>query len=310
MSAPRLSLPEEISIREVGPRDGLQSEAPIHPHDRACLVERLASAGCRHIEVASFVSEKAVPAMAGAGRLMEVIAESPTRKQFAATVLVPNLRGAEAAIAAGADELSVTIAASPVYNERNVRRTIGESLEELSQVITRATEAAVPVDAVISCAFGSPYENEIRPDEVARIASELVGAGAQSVTLADTTGVGTPLSVAEVIGVVRQEIPGVSIGMHLHETRGTAMLNAYVAMSEGISRFDTSVGGLGGSPFAQGSGGNLATEDFVDLLDRLGIVTGIALASLLASADLMRELVGHELKSKVHAGYSSARLAQ
>ncbi len=301
-----LSLPTAVQIREVGPRDGLQSEVPIDPGLRGDLASALIGAGCHRIEAASFVSERAVPAMAGAAAVIERIGTLANRSELTVTALVPNLRGAEYALAApgGVDELTVTVAASAVYNERNVRRTIEESVTEIGLVAAAAhADRRTPVDAVISCAFGSPYEGDIPPSDIAALAARLLDAGVDALTLADTTGMATPRVVAEVLEATRSLAPRVDPGLHLHDTRGTGLVNAYAAMQLGVTRFDTAIGGLGGSPFAHGAGGNLATEDFVALLDDLGIETGIDVAMLLGAAALASELLGRELPSKVsHAG--------
>lgn len=303
-------LPTSVEIREVGPRDGLQAEAPVEPARRAELVRRLVEAGCSRVEVASFVSERAVPAMAGANDVVAAARELRDRQRFTMTALVPNLRGAEAALDAGVDELTVTVAASPTYNERNVRRTIDESVAEISRVVEAARRAEIPVDAVISCAFGSPYEQEISPAEVAALSGRLVELGAAAITLADTTGLATPQTVETVLEAHAERVATLTPGVHFHETRGTAMVNAYTALRLGVTRFDTSVGGLGGSPFAHGAGGNLATEDFVCLLDGLGIRTGIDLDGLCGAAEFAREIVGHDLASKVRVGTASAILME
>ncbi len=299
------SLPDQVRIREVGPRDGLQAERPVSASKRADLVVSLARAGCSRIEAASFVSEKAVPAMAGGREVIKrakeafAAGEAPTARL---TGLVPNLRGALAALEAAPDELSVTVAASPTYNEKNVRRSIDDSAGEIAQICRAAATAEIPVDAVISCAFGSPYEGEqITPDFVAELSSRVVGQGCVTVTLADTTGMATPQVLESTAGAVSAALPGIDLGLHLHETRGTALLNAYVALGLGISRFDTAVGGLGGSPFAKGAGGNLSTEDFVSFLSSLHIATGIDLAALLPVAESLVDLVGHDIKSKVRS---------
>jgi hydroxymethylglutaryl-CoA lyase len=237
--------------------------------------------------------------MAGA---REVIERLPRTSESVITALVPNLRGAEAALATGGvDELTVTVAASAVYNERNVHRTIEESVDEIRRIADAATAQLVPVDAVISCAFGSPYEGGIPAADVAALARRLVDAGSSAVTLADTTGVATPKTIEAVLREIAQVLPGLSPGLHLHETRGTALANAYASLALGVTRFDTSVGGLGGSPFADGAGGNLATEDFVAWLDSLSVHTGIDLDTLLIAARMTAELVGRELPSKVRA---------
>lgn len=296
-------LPTAVTIREVGPRDGLQGERPIPPEDRAALVVALAQAGCRRIEAASFVSERAVPAMGGAAEVITRARESIVAIgcEIVLTALVPNLRGAETALAAGIDEITVTVAASPTYNQKNVRRTIEESAEEIRRVAEEARASSVPVDAVISCAFGSPYEAVIAAVDVATLAHRLVEYGASEITLADTTGVADPRRIADVLEALSERLPQLTPGLHLHETRGTALVNAYAALGLGICRFDTSVGGLGGSPFADGAGGNLATEDFVSFLDGLGVATGIDLTRLLVAGELTADLVGRELASRVRS---------
>ncbi|HLI44549.1 MAG TPA: hydroxymethylglutaryl-CoA lyase [Acidimicrobiales bacterium] len=305
------ALPAAVDIREVGPRDGLQAEAPVAPHDRAALAVALMRAGARRIEAASFVSPKAVPSMAGAAEVVAQLREALDEEvRPVVTALVPNVRGAADALEAGVDELTVTVAASAVYNEKNVRRTIEESLSEIAQVVDLAREST-PVDVVISCAFGSPYEEEILPADVADLARRVVEAGAAALTLADTTGVATPLRIGEVLDAVVAAVgeapasPGGRLGLHLHETRGTAMANAFAGLELGISRFDTSIGGLGGSPFAPGAGGNLATEDFAAFLAAMGIETGLDQTRLLEAARLAERLVGHDLASRVRTPLAS-----
>jgi hydroxymethylglutaryl-CoA lyase len=289
------TLPEEVVIREVGPRDGLQAEPPLPPEVRARLVGALFDAGLMHVEAVSFVSPKAVPAMAGAGDVLAAVAR-PEGATISA--LVPNRRGAEMALEAGVDEITVTVAVSAEYNRRNVHMSIDESLEATAEICALAAEAGVPVDAVVSCAFGSPYEGDVAPAEVAAVARRLRQAGASALTLADTTGMATPRVIEEVLATT-----GSDVGLHLHETRGTGLLNAYAAMQAGVRRFDTSVGGLGGSPFAEGAAGNLATEDFVALLDDLGVRSGVSLERLLEASALAERLVGHPLASRVaHVG--------
>ncbi len=284
-----------MRIREVGPRDGLQAEAPLEPGQRAALVAALVAAGLRWIEAVSFVSPRAVPAMAQPEEVLAAMAPSDV---LTVTALVPNVRGAEMALEAGVDELTVTIAASAQYNERNVHMTIDQSLEAIAGISALASSAGVPVDAVVSCAFGSPYEGDIAASDVDSLGQRLFQAGASALTLADTTGMATPRVLEEVLAAT-----GNDVGLHLHETRGTGLLNAYAAMQLGVRRFDTSVGGLGGSPFAAGAAGNLATEDFVALLDDLGIDSGIALDRLTDASALAEQLLGHPVPSRVaHVG--------
>lgn len=287
------SVPLDVVVREVGPRDGLQSEAPVAVGDRVRLISALVDAGVRRIEACSFVSPKAVPAMAGAAEVMAAVPRSPGVVLY--TALVPNVRGAELALAAGVDELTVTISASATYNEKNVRMSIDESVAVVSSICALSS---VPVDAVVSCAFGSPYEGDIAPSDVAALCGRLRSAGVTSLTLADTTGMATPVRISSVVSLPDVGV-GADLGLHLHETRGTGLVNAYAALSLGVRRFDTSVGGLGGSPFAAGAAGNLATEELVYLFDDMGVSTGISLDGLLSAAALVASLVGHELPSRV-----------
>jgi len=288
MTSPLLS---DVDIREVGPRDGLQGEAPLPPEDRARLVAALLDAGITHIEAVSFVSPKAVPAMA---RPHEVLAALPPMADVTVCALVPNVRGAEMALEAEVDEITVTVAASVEYNRRNVNMTIDESVSAIAGICRLSVDAAVPVDAVVSCAFGSPYEGDIPAVQVAELAGRLLEVGISALTLADTTGMATPRVLDEVLSRT-----GTEVRLHLHDTRGTAMLNAYAAMELGVKRFDTSVGGLGGSPFTDTAAGNLATEDFVALLDDLGVHSGVSLEGLLRASALAEQLVGHELAGHV-----------
>jgi hydroxymethylglutaryl-CoA lyase len=293
------ALPAAVDIREVGPRDGLQAEDPASVADRVRLIDALVAAGVQHIEAVSFVSPKAVPAMADAGEVMAQVRRPPGVRWVA---LVPNVRGAELALASGVDEITVTISASPAYNEKNVRMSIDESLEAIAGICALAGN--VPVDGVVSCAFGSPYEGDLSVADVIELGDRVVEAGAASLTYADTTGMGTPRRVAELVSAA-----GVDIGFHFHDTRGTALVNAFAALEAGVARFDASVGGLGGSPFAAGAAGNLATEDFVAMLDDLGVATSIDLEAYLAASAVAAEIVGHPLPSRVARAGPRSRLA-
>ena len=290
-------LPASAVIRDVGPRDGLQPEEPVPVADRIRLIDALIAAGLTRIELAAFVSPKAVPAMVGAA---EVFAGVPARPGLVRAALVPNARGAELALDAGVDEITVTISASETYNERNVHMSTAESEVSIAAIAALATDHTIDVDAVISCAFGSPYEGEIAPVAIADLAGRLLDAGVAAVTYADTTGMATPRRIHEVLGAVSAAgVAPSTIGLHLHDTRGTALVNAYAALQHGVDRFDTSVGGLGGSPFAHGAGGNLATEALVAMLDDLGIKTGIDIERLVGAAGIIEELVGRPVPSGV-----------
>jgi hydroxymethylglutaryl-CoA lyase len=282
-------LPSRVDVREVGPRDGLQAESPVEVVTRVALIESLLDAGVTHIEVAAFVSPKAVPAMAGAA---DVIAALPRRPGVVYAALVPNVKGAELALAAGIDELTVTVSASESYSARNVRMSVEESVVAAAGIC--AVAGSVPADVIVSCAFGSPYEGDIAPDEVAALGRRLVERGAARVTYADTTGMATPGRIDALV-----DLAGDDVGLHLHDTRGTALVNDYAALLRGVRRFDSAVGGLGGSPFAAGAGGNLSTEDFVHLLDDLGVETGIDLERLLDVSREVAAIVDHPVPSRV-----------
>jgi hydroxymethylglutaryl-CoA lyase len=287
----------DIEIRDVGPRDGLQGESPVTPARRAQLAVALADAGVRHVEAASFVSPKAVPSMAGGN---DVVAELPQRDGVTWWALVPNARGAELALAAAVHHITVTISASDGYSRKNVGRSTEEAITSLAEIGTTVADQA-ELDVVISCAFGSPFHDVDGPGPVAAIAARTLDAlPTARLTLADTTGTATPRRIVAVLDAV-DPAARPDLGLHLHDTRGTALANALAAIDVGIVRFDTATGGLGGSPFAPGAGGNLATEDLVLVLEDLGHTTGIDLDAILAIARTLPDLVGHPMPSRVSA---------
>jgi hydroxymethylglutaryl-CoA lyase len=214
------------------------------------------------------------------------------------SALVPNRRGAEAAIEAGGfASLQAFLSASDGYNLKNVGKTVEQSLDDVRDVAAVGRSASVPVEVSISAAFGDPYEGDVAPEQVASVAERVADTGAVGVSLGDTTGMATDNSTRDVIGLLRERLPGLRINLHLHDTHGTALANALAALESGVTEFDASVGGLGGSPFAPGENGNLATEDFVHRLNELGIETGIDLDRLLDAARLAESLLGHPLRS-------------
>ena len=221
----------------------------------------------------------------------DVMAQVQRRSGVRWVALVPNVRGAELALDTGVDEITVTISASPAYNEKNVRMSVDESRQAIAGICALAGD--IPVDGVVSCAFGSPYEGDLAVADVVELGERVVEAGATSLTYADTTGMGTPRRVAELVSAA-----GVDIGFHFHDTRGTALVNAFVALEAGVTRFDASVGGLGGSPFAAGAAGNLATEDLAGMLSDMGIDTGIGLEKLVDAGLLAQQLIGRKLPGR------------
>ena len=292
-----LSFPAAVEICEVGPRDGLQNEEPISVAERVCLIDALSGTGLRRIEAASFVSAKAIPPMAGAEEVMAQIRRAPGVVYRA---LVPNERGAERAIAAGADELEVVVSASETHNQRNVRRAVDESLASAQVLVGMAHAASRPVDAIVSTAFGCPYEGDVSPAEVAAVAKRLIDGGADGVSFGDTTGMATPKRVEALLDELeRVGIESESVGLHFHNTRGTGLANVVTALARGVHRFDASIGGLGGCPYAPGATGNVVTEDLVHMLEDMEIDTGVDLDALIGCAHLAQELVGRELPGQV-----------
>ncbi|MGZ4674434.1 MAG: hydroxymethylglutaryl-CoA lyase [Ilumatobacteraceae bacterium] len=278
----------EVVIRDCGPRDGLQGESPLDVDVRLGLARDLASAGVGDIEAAAFVSARAVPSMAGAAEIVAQLPDDGTNWW----VLVPNRRGAEMAIAAGASRITVTVSASPVYSEKNVHMTVDQSLAQVAEI--RAAAPKATIDAVVSCSFGSSFGDRVTVADVVRVCAALRQLGADRLTLADTTGTATPRRIESVLAKT-----GVDVGLHLHDTRATALTNALAAYQFGVRRFDTGIGGLGGSPFAPGAGGNLATEDLVLLLEDIGVPTGIDLDALIDVSRGLGRALGRDLPSRV-----------
>jgi hydroxymethylglutaryl-CoA lyase len=291
------SLPGRAVIREVGPRDGLQSEKPLPVSDRARLIDALSATGIRKIEAVSFVSARAVPAMADPA---EVWAGVRRRPGIEYSALVPNRRGAEAALDAGGfSSLQGFLAASDGYNLKNVGKPVEDSLRDVAEVVRVASSARIPVEVSISASFGDPFEGEVAPERVLEVGHQLLDLGVARLSLGDTTGMATPTRVWALVGLLLDKLPDVPLNLHFHDTRGTAMANVLAALELGITEFDASVGGLGGSPFAPGAAGNVATEDLVHMLTDMGIETGIDLDRLLDAAHLVESLVGHPVSSRV-----------
>jgi len=293
--------PGRVEIREVGPRDGLQNEAPVPVEARIRLIDALARTGLRRIEAAAFVSPAAIPPMAGSEQVMAGIDRQPG---VVYSALVPNARGAELAIAARADELELVVSASETHNQKNVRRSVAESLIGAHDVIELAHGAGIEAEAIVSTAFGCPYEGDIAPERVAQLAGHLLDAGADRLSFGDTTGMATPRRVHDLLDALdRAGFGAARVGLHFHDTRGTALANVVTAIERGVTRFDASVGGLGGCPYAPGASGNAVTEDLVHMCHDMGIETGIDLDALIGCAQLAREIVGRELPSALlHAG--------
>jgi len=301
MNAP----PAGVSLREVGPRDGLQNEDPVPTEAKVRLLDALSRTGVRRIEAISFVHPKAIPQMADAD---EVWSRATKVDGVRYSALVPNSRGAQRALAAGFTEIEVVVSASDTHNQHNVNRTTEESLADITGLIATLHEAGATAEVIISTSFGCPYEGDVPPDRVASIVERVVADGADRVAFGDTTGMATPRRVADVLTAVRSRVAAdVPLLLHFHNTRGTALANILTALDFGITEYDASVGGLGGCPYAPGATGNVATEEVVHMLHDMGIDTGIDLDALIEAARLAEEIVGRELPSGVlRAGPRSA----
>ena len=290
-------LPRFVTIVDVGPRDGLQNEKEHVPAAAKIeLIHRLQAAGVREIEVTSFVSPKWIPQMADALDVMAGIARKPGVRH---SVLTPNLKGWEAAQATRPDEIVVFGAASEAFSQKNINCTIDESIARFAPVVAAARAAGVKVRGSISCAVGCPYEGEIAPERVSRVARLMKDIGVQHVGVADTIGVGTPLKVRAAMQAALEHFPLDEVSGHFHDTYGQALANIHECLQMGVHRFDASISGLGGCPYAKGATGNVATEDVVYLLRGLGIETGIALDALVDAGRFIRTALGKPNGSRV-----------
>ncbi|WP_018719333.1 hydroxymethylglutaryl-CoA lyase [Arhodomonas aquaeolei] len=292
-----MSLPDTVRIVEVGPRDGLQNEPQsIVAAVKIELIERLAAAGLPVVEAGAFVSPKWVPQMAASADVLQGIRR---RAGVHYPVLVPNMKGLDAALAAGAEEIAVFGAASESFSQRNINCSINESLERFRPVIEAARERDVRVRGYVSCVLGCPYEGEIAPEAVATVAAELQAMGCYEISLGDTIGVGTPRKAQRMVEAVAERVPISRLAAHFHDTYGQALANLYAVMELGIATVDSSVAGLGGCPYARGASGNVATEDVVYLLDGLGITTGVDLEALAATGRWISGKLGRQPASRV-----------
>jgi len=290
-----VGLPGSVQIVEVGPRDGLQIEPTLlDVGTRRELVCRLLEAGLGDVEAASFVSERLVPQMAGAGTL---IASLPASRADRVSVLVLNERGARRALESGARHLRFGIAVTESFNQRNQAAKVSESLSDFRRSITAASEIGAKCSAIIMVAFGCPFEGSVPKQAVVALAADLFSAGALEVTLADTIGVAVPSQVEDLIGLVARVHPDRGVGGHFHDTRNTGIANAVAAIHAGATHLDASIGGLGGCPFAPGASGNIATEDLVYCLESMGIATGVDLTSLLEVATWLGVLLDRPMES-------------
>ncbi|MGE4372648.1 MAG: hydroxymethylglutaryl-CoA lyase [Xanthobacter sp.] len=295
------ALPARVRIVEVGPRDGLQNEKQLIPAAiKVELIERLQAAGLRHIETTSFVSPKWVPQMADNAQVM---AGMSRREDVTYCVLVPNLRGFEAARATHPGEIEVFGSASESFSQRNINCSIEESIARFAPVVKAAVDAGIRVRGAISCALGCPYEGDISPARVAHVARLMKDIGVQHVAVADTIGTGTPRKAQAALEAALGIYELADVSGHFHDTYGQALANIYAALELGVSQFDTSVGGLGGCPYAEGATGNVATENVVYMLHGLGIETGIDLEGVIEAAAFISHHLGRPVGSQVSRAF-------
>ncbi len=301
---PSSAPPRTVRIREVGPRDGFQNEPEVIPTERKVeLIDALARTGLRRLEVTSFVRPDVIPQLADAAAVLGAI---DVPDEVSISVLIPNERGLENALAIleqgsgerrAFDEVNVFLSASETHNRKNVNRSIAESLQGVEAVLGRAREAGLRCEGVISTSFGCPYEGEVPLERVLDIAGRLRDAGAQEVGFGDTTGMANPLQVREFFARAGQELSGVELTAHFHNTRGQGLANVIGALESGVESFESSFGELGGCPVPAGATGNIATEDLVSMLAEMGIETGIELGALISCARRVQEILGRPLGS-------------
>lgn len=291
--APLPSLPLRVSIREVGPRDGLQNEDVIlTTEQKVMLISQLATTGLRFIEVGSFVRSQNVPQMADTAEVFARIARQP---DIIYSAIAPNAVGARRAVAAGADAIQVFLSASESHNQSNVNMSIAQSLAQATEIAAITRAAGCMFDGVLSVVFGCPFEGDVPIERVLELCGRLLDLGAAQITLGDTTGMAHPRLVQALALAFRGRFPRAGMRLHLHSARGAGLANVLAALEVGVDRFDASVGGIGGCPFAPGAPGNICSEDLIHMLHEMGVATGVDLPGLLACAHMLEDLLGHEL---------------
>jgi hydroxymethylglutaryl-CoA lyase len=292
-----VELPREVTIREVGTRDGIQILGVEIPTEQKIeLIERLVAAGIRRIEATSFVHPKYVPQMADAEAVMRSVRRAPG---VAYEALVPNARGAERALSAGVDRLVLVVAVSETFNQKNVRMSVADSFASFAEVARLAREARVPIKGGLATSFGCPYEGDVPAASVHDVIQQFVDLGADEVGLADTTGMANPVQVSAMVPLIRDRWPDLHVGLHFHNTRGMGLANVLAGLQAGVTMYDASIGGMGGCPFAPRATGNVCTEDVVHMLEEMGIDSGASVTQLIECARFAAGLVGAELPGQV-----------
>jgi hydroxymethylglutaryl-CoA lyase len=292
-----MSRPQQVSIREVGPRDGFQNEPDlISTDDKVRLIEALAAAGYRRMEVASFVRPDVIPQLADGVQVLRRIQVPDTIRL---SVLIPNERGLENALAERKhfDDIGLVVSASETHNQRNINRSVDESMEASARIIPRALNEGLHCEAIIATAFGCPYEGKVKVETVLDLAARFVELGATEIGFGDTTGMANPWQVEEFFARAFERLPGVELTAHFHNTRGQGLANALAALNQGCASFESSFGELGGCPVPPGSTGNIATEDLLSMFSEMGIATGVDLGAVIGAARLAQDLLGRKLGS-------------
>lgn len=298
MTAILEELPREVSIYEVGPRDGLQNEAvTIGTVRKLRLIEALIAAGLRRIEITSFVSPHWIPQLADADRLADLVAE---RDNVRLSALCPNARGLARARVADLHEIAVFLSASETHNRRNINKSIEQAVGVFRELIPQALAYGMRVRGYVSTVWGCPYEGEVDPRRTLSLTHTLLELGVYEISLGDTIGVGTPRQTKDILQLLLREVPADKLAMHMHDTRGQALANVLVGLELGIRTFDASIAGLGGCPYAPGASGNLATEDLVYMLERMGVRTGVDQQLLFEAGRIAEAIVRRELPGRVH----------
>jgi len=296
---------DPVRIVEVGPRDGLQNEkTPVSVVDRIAFIEALVGAGLHTIEVGAFVSPKAIPQMIGSDEVLRGVRHIAGAEFH---VLVPNLKGYEAARAAGATVIAVFASASEGFSRANINCSVAESIDRFRPVVARARVDGIKVRGYVSCVLGCPFDGEVKPGAVVDVSRALWDLGCYEISLGDTIGVGTPLKARQLLRAIAGDVPMAQLAMHFHDTYGQALANLYAGLEEGCRVIDSAAGGLGGCPYAPGATGNVATEDVVYMLEGMGVVTGVDMARLVAATNAITGLIGRTPVSRVAAAINAKR---
>lgn len=303
-----MPFPHHIKIVEVGPRDGLQNEKQILPAQvKIDFINQLSNTGLSVIEATSFVSPKWIPQLADSAEVLQGIDKKPN---VSYPVLVPNLQGLEAAIAAGAKEIAVFTTPSEQFSQKNANCSVTQSLHRIAEVVDAAKKRRMRVRGYLSCALGCPYEGKVAPEKVGELGEILLRMGCYEISLGDTIGVGTPPKIKRLLEIVSRHVPLKYLAVHFHDTYGQALVNIYSALEFGVCILDSSVAGLGGCPYAKGAAGNVATEDVVHMLNGMGIDTGVDLQKLIAAGRFISKQLGRLPQSKVNLALGEVPVEQ